>query len=60
MDRNQATSVEPIKKVNLKQQLLDFFIEQIETGAFPVGNRIPDEITLEPSSASAATFSGKA
>jgi len=46
MDRNQATSVEPIKKVNLKQQLLDFFIEQIETGAFPVGNRIPDEITL--------------
>lgn len=46
MDKNQATSVEPIKKVNLKQQLLDFFIDQIESGAFPVGNRIPDEITL--------------
>lgn len=46
MDKNLSTPVEPIRKKNLKQQLLDFFIEQIESGAFPVGSRIPDEITL--------------
>ena len=46
MDITQGSIVEPIKKVNLKQQLLSFFIEQIESGAFAVGSRIPDEITL--------------
>lgn len=46
MDKNHPTPVEPIKKVNLKEQLLSFFIEQIESGAYPIGNRIPDEITL--------------
>ena len=37
---------EPIRKQNLSQQLVDFFISNIESGEFPVGSRIPNEISL--------------
>lgn len=37
---------DPIKKINLSQRLVDYFIQQIESGDFPIGERVPNEINL--------------
>lgn len=37
---------DPIKKINLSQRLVEYFIQQIESGSFPIGDRVPNEISL--------------
>jgi len=46
MQSNAQAQFAPIKKVNLSQQLVEYFIHNIESGIFPVGERIPNEISL--------------
>lgn len=37
---------EPIKKINLSQQLVEYFIQKVEDGSFPIGEKVPNEINL--------------
>ncbi|MEA5060708.1 MAG: FadR/GntR family transcriptional regulator [Candidatus Pelethousia sp.] len=46
MQENSEQQFAPIKKVNLSQKLVDYFIQQIENGNFAIGERIPNEINL--------------
>lgn len=36
----------PIKKINLSHRLVDYFVQEIESGRFPIGERLMDELSL--------------
>ena len=42
----KQTSEAPIKKITLRQQLIDYFVHKIESGEYKSGDRITNEIAL--------------
>lgn len=46
MSINSGAKFEPIKKTNLSQKLVEYFIQQIKSGNFPIGEKVPNEIAL--------------